>query len=242
MILTRIIILERPPVSTLYESVLFVALIAALLGALMDRGKTSHEGKLIASLLGAFLMGISGIFAVGADTLGVVIAVLNTDFWLATHVITITAGYGIALVAGTLAHVYLIKPEDKRYKQLHTIALIALLFTAIGTILGGIWADQSWGRFWGWDPKENGALLIVIWLVWVLHGLITGHLKPIWFACLLAFTNIIVALSWFGVNLLNVGLHSYGFTDSAAYGLLAFCITELVLITSFTLYAKRHAR
>lgn len=264
MIALRIFILDRPPVGTLYESVLFVALIAVLFAWRLDGRTGSHEGKLIGSLLGAFLVGISGLFAPVGDTLGVLVAVLNTNFWLATHVVCITIGYGLALVAGTMAHVYLLKhsrhleratrverPQANREdpsatlrmtKTLQTATLIALLFTAIGTILGGIWADQSWGRFWGWDPKENGALAIVIWLIWLLHGRITGHLKEIGFAACLAVTNIIVALSWFGVNLLSVGLHSYGFTDSAAYGLAAFCLGELAIIAALTIYAKRGQR
>ena len=83
-------------------------------------------------------------------------------------------GYGASLVAGFIGHLYLVQairqPENKSslksiFNNLFGITLIALFFTLFGTILGGIWADQSWGRFWGWDPKENGALLIVMWLL-----------------------------------------------------------------------------
>ena len=108
------------------------------------------------------------------------------------------------------------------------ITLFALLFTLFGTILGGIWADQSWGRFWGWDPKENGALLIVLWLIMMLHLRITGLIKPLGFCFGMVFANIAVALAWFGVNLLSVGLHSYGFTDNVATNLFLFIFIEFL--------------
>ena len=109
----------------------------------------------------------------------------------------------------------------------------------MGTVLGGIWADQSWGRFWGWDPKENGALLIVLWLIWVLHGRVSGQLKQLAVLAGLAYLSVIVALSWFGVNLLSVGLHAYGFTDSAAYGLLGFIGLETFVIVLLAFKARQ---
>ena len=136
-----------------------------------------------------------------------------------------------------LAHLYLIKkiinPDDKQhlkkiYDSLLGVTLFALLFTLFGTILGGIWADQSWGRFWGWDPKENGALLIVMWLLMMLHLKISGWVKGPGYALGLVLANITVALAWFGVNLLSVGLHNYGFTEGAALNLLLFTIFELL--------------
>ena len=115
-------------------------------------------------------------------------------------------------------------------KNTKMLLILALLFTIIGTVLGGIWADQSWGRFWGWDPKENGALLIVLWIIWLLHGRISGHLNEVKSMIGMACLSIIVVLAWFGVNLLNVGLHSYGFISGVATGIAAFCCFEILLI------------
>ncbi|MCI5048946.1 MAG: cytochrome c biogenesis protein CcsA [Rickettsiales bacterium] len=231
-IIIRILVLGRPPIGTLYESVLFVAFIAALLGLWLAKRKAYPEGMVIGAGLGAFLLSISGLYlGEGEDGMGVLVAVLNTNFWLATHVVCITIGYGATLIAGLAGHVALIAPDKSRHSALLMLTIIALLFTTVGTILGGIWADQSWGRFWGWDPKENGALLIVLWLVWLLHGKWAGKLGRYGFAALLSCSTIIVALSWFGVNLLNVGLHSYGFTEEAAFGLAAFCAIEVALIS-----------
>jgi ABC-type transport system involved in cytochrome c biogenesis permease subunit len=232
-ILSRIYILERPPVGTLYESLLFVSLIAVLFGLFLEWRLRNNLGLLVATLSGSLLLFMSQSFG-SDDTMTMLIAVLNTNFWLATHVLCITTGYGFGIVTGIIAHVYLImrcagRNPDKTRQILRSgygTALIALLFTSLGTILGGIWADQSWGRFWGWDPKENGALLICLWLIWSLHGRISSRLHETGFAVALAMLNIVIALSWLGVNLLATGLHSYGFTDKAAWALLCFCVAE----------------
>ncbi len=154
------------------------------------------------------------------DSLGVVIAVLNNNFWLGTHVVAITSGYGSCLILSAVSHVYLFcgvnytissKFKQRLQKYILAFALLSLFLTLLGTILGGIWADQSWGRFWGWDPKENGALLICLWLIALVHGRISKQLSPTMFAAFAAMTSVTVALAWFGVNLLSTGLHSYGF-------------------------------
>jgi cytochrome c biogenesis factor len=97
-------------------------------------------------------------------------------------------------------------------------------------VLGGIWADQSWGRFWGWDPKENGALLIVLWNAIILHARWGGYARDRGIMAMAIFGNVITALSWFGVNMLGVGLHSYGFMDKAFWALAGFCGSQLLLM------------
>jgi ABC-type transport system involved in cytochrome c biogenesis permease subunit len=250
-IATRMAILLRPPVSTLYESMIFVSFIAIVFGLWLERVKKGADGLLISSSLACLLLISANVFAGGDDTLEVLVAVLNTNFWLGTHVVCITTGYGSSLVAGTLAHLYLIKRAAGRAEErelaslsrrIHSVAVVALFFTAVGTMLGGIWADQSWGRFWGWDPKENGALWIVLWLIWLLHGRIAGQLGPLGFAVGMAFINVVVALAWVGVNLLNVGLHSYGFTDTAANSLCVFCALEFAYVGITKILIMRRER
>ena len=249
-ILIRVYILERPPVGTLYESLLFVSLIAVLMGLFIERRLHNYLGLLVATVAGSGLLIASQSFS-GEDTMGMLIAVLNTNFWLATHVLCVTTGYGFGLVTGLIAHAYLIiriiKPESEKTREIlraaYGAALIALLFTSLGTILGGIWADQSWGRFWGWDPKENGALVICLWLIWLLHSSISGHVHERGFSVGLALLNVVIALSWLGVNLLATGLHSYGFTDKAAYAFIAFCSIECVFagLCYYILWQRDHA-
>ena len=236
-LIIRMTILNRPPVSTLYESIIFVAFITVLLAIILELIRRDNVSLLIGALSGIILHYLSFGYAADGDTFGVLVAVLNSNFWLATHVTTITTGYGTTIIASLVGHLYLLKSawnsdNKKELQSLFNIMLattfIALFFTMFGTILGGIWGDQSWGRFWGWDPKENGALLIVMWLLMLLHLKISGWVKGAGYAFGLVLSNITVALAWFGVNLLSVGLHNYGFTEGAAFNLLLFTIFELL--------------
>ena len=235
-IFLRMQIMERPPVTTLYESVIFVSLIIMALAVLLEYFRKDGLGIFVGSVSGSVLHYIGFSYAADGDTLGMLVAVLNSNFWLATHVTTITIGYGASLMAGCVGHLYLIQEIrgvnsaslKSIFNNLFGITLLALFFTLFGTILGGIWADQSWGRFWGWDPKENGALLIVLWQLMMIHMRLSGLAKPKEFALGMALNNIIVALAWFGVNLLQVGLHSYGFDDGVARNLFMFIGFEII--------------
>ncbi len=249
----RIYILQRPPVGTLYESVLFVGLVvvglALVLAARDPLRRMAWLG--IGAGLGLLLQLLGLRYAAaGGDTLGVLTAVLDTNFWLTTHVLVITAGYALALLAGAWAHGVLVvllrqkgvvKVTPTMQTPLTLLTLAALAFTATGTLLGGIWADQSWGRFWGWDPKENGALLLTLWLVWVLHARLSGVLNPLGLVLGVAATPMIVAVAWFGVNLLGVGLHSYGFTQGTFVWLGSFVLIETLLLAAMGFWLWRRA-
>ncbi|MBT8044888.1 MAG: cytochrome c biogenesis protein CcsA [Verrucomicrobiae bacterium] len=249
-IFLRMLIRGRPaPVTTIYESIIFVGFICVLLGLIIEFRRRDGLGLLISTVPGIILHFVGFRYALEGDTMGRLVAVLDSNFWLATHVVSITIGYGAAAVAGLIANAYLFvrlfKPGKKNLMQSISknfigITLVALLFCIVGTILGGIWGDQSWGRFWGWDPKENGALLLCLWLLIVLHGKWGKQLKELGIATMLALVNIVVLLAWFGVNLLSVGLHSYGFTEGAAFNLAIACgaILVLTLIPSFTIYIR----
>ncbi|MFA7692067.1 MAG: cytochrome c biogenesis protein CcsA [Candidatus Hydrogenedentales bacterium] len=239
----RCIIRERPPVTTLYETILFSTLIAALLGFALELVSRNR----ISMSLGA-LFGLLGLFFAwryeareGTDTMPAVIAVLDTNFWLAIHVTTIIIGYGAGLFTAALGHVYvflrILRLKQHRPSFFNDLGRITygvfsfcLVFTLIGTVLGGIWAAQSWGRFWGWDPKENGALLIVLWALAILHARRGGYLRHDGIALSAIVLGMIVVFAWWGVNALGVGLHSYGFTSGIWGVLLAFWAVETAII------------
>jgi ABC-type transport system involved in cytochrome c biogenesis permease subunit len=239
----RMVIMSRPPISTLYETIIFVGFVIVLLSVVIEFLRKDGLGIFIGSVSGSMLHYVGFGYAADGDTLEMLVAVLNSNFWLATHVTTIILGYGTSLMAGLIGHLYLIEkirvPNNSSrlksiYNNMFGVTLIALFFTLFGTILGGIWADQSWGRFWGWDPKENGALLIVLWQLMMVHMRLSGLAKPDRFALGMVLNNIVVIMAWFGVNLLSIGLHSYGFVSGVAVNIVLFTLFEL--FTGFGAY------
>lgn len=238
-LLSRMYIQGRPPITNLYSSAVFVGWGAVLLGIFIEKFFKNGIGAAMASLVGFCTLIIAHHLAMTGDTLEMMRAVLDSNFWLATHVVIITFGYSAIFLAGALAILFvLLGVFSRRFNKdtarslsamVYGIICFGTLFSLVGTILGGIWADQSWGRFWGWDPKENGALMIVIMGAIYLHARWGGICKDRGLMALAIWGNIITAWSWFGTNMLPVGLHSYGRMDSAYAWLIGFVLVQLVL-------------
>ncbi len=230
----------RPPVTNLYSSAIFVGWAAVILGMVLEKIFKGGIGLVAAAFVGFVTQIIAHHLSMSGDTMEMLRAVLDTNIWLATHVVVITAGYSAMFVAGLLAIIYILRgfftktlsPDTAKAltRMVYGIICFATLFSFVGTILGGIWADQSWGRFWGWDPKENGALLIVIWCAVVLHARWGGLVKERGLMALAVTGNIITSFSWFGVNMLGIGLHSYGFIDKASFWLFTFIGSQVLII------------
>ncbi len=241
-LLARMYIQGRPPITNLYSSAVFVGWGAVLLGVFIEKFYKNGIGAAMASLVGFSTLIVAHHLAMSGDTLEMMRAVLDSNFWLATHVIIITFGYSAMFLAGALAIVFIMLGVFTRsfHKEtarslsgmVYGITAFGVLFSLVGTILGGIWADQSWGRFWGWDPKENGALMIVVMGAIYLHARWGGLFRERGLMALAICGNIVTAWSWFGTNLLGVGLHSYGFTDSGFYWLVAFWLSQSVFIAT----------
>lgn len=304
-LIARMIISGRPPVTNLYSTAVFIGWGIVLLGLIFERIYRLGVGNILASACGFMTLLIAHFLGGDGDTFTVLVAVLDTQFWLATHVTTINLGYATTFLSGMIGLMYLALRTPIRFafamsgmvaavclslpspiaetiesfteislsadavkwggllagflgfavsawasahprfrnaepltpelqtnlsRMLYGTLCFGIFFSFVGTVLGGLWADDSWGRFWGWDPKENGALIIVLWNAVVLHARWGGMVKDRGMAVLSLGGNIATAWSWFGVNELGVGLHSYGFTEGILLALALFVISQLVAI------------
>ena len=244
----RMYLQGRPPVTNLYSSAIFIGWAALVFGIFLERIFAGGIGMVCSGLIGFITLNIADHLALSGDTMEMLRAVLDTNLWLSTHVVVVTLGYASMFVAGLLAIIYIVRGVFTRSltpelattltRMVYGIVCFATLFSFVGTILGGIWADQSWGRFWGWDPKENGALLIVLWNAIILHARWGGLVKQRGLMALAVFGNIVTSFSWFGVNMLGIGLHSYGFMDAAFQWLMFFDATQVVLIVLAVMPAR----
>ncbi len=263
----RMYLQGRPPVTNLYSSAIYIGWMGVLLGLALEVIFGIGLGNSLAGAMGFMGVLIAHNLA-GGDTLEMMRAVLDTNFWLATHVVCVSTGYAATLLAGFLGMFYILagvftRTDERgwgsglasaavtvagsligvvavvvsRRKAFKAVALMlygilcfATLFSFVGTVLGGIWADQSWGRFWGWDPKENGALLIVVMNALILHARWSGLVKDRGMAVLAVCGNLVVGWSWFGTNQLGVGLHSYGFNSGLSVTLVSFWASQALVI------------
>ncbi len=253
-IVSRVYISERPPVVTLYSAAVFIGWAMVLFCTVTEILFPVSISVLVASVTGYLTLQVAHGLAIG-DTMPVLEAVLDTQFWLSTHVISVSLGYSATFVAGFLGIGLVIAAMLERmsaassgtgllakmgaasteaiptlYRICYGVVCFGLFFSFVGTVLGGLWGDDSWGRFWGWDPKENGAMMIVLWNALLLHARWDKMIASLGFGILAVFGNIITAWSMFGTNLLGVGLHTYGFNKETYNYLVYFALSQAIVI------------
>lgn len=240
----RVAILDRAPVSNTYEALLWMGLVGILLGAvaqLINRtGWYLFGGLAVAELSVLF----SYLVPLESQTNSLP-AVLRSNYWLIVHVLTIVASYGVLAVGSLLGHVYLVKEVllAKRgattqtflshpvVAQLYRALQLGLLLLTAGTILGGVWAADSWGRFWGWDPKETWALISIVIYFIVLHARYVRWLEDFGLAAAAVIGFAAIVWTFYGVNyLMAAGLHSYGFGSGGGTWVAAWALAELAFI------------
>ncbi len=252
MFAVRTFVAARPPMSSLYEIVLLVALLLmAFESVAFFRCKNRTYALILpVTMMAAVLLFFAKFVLEPGDTFRPIPEVLNSSVFLTLHVFTIALGFAGMILSGVVAHLVLFRGSEAlpSVEQPKGSPLYALMygtlafggaFTILGTLLGGVWADFAWGRFWGFDPKECGALFVILWAMLLLHLRAGRLVSPRGFALLCAFSSIVTFLCWFGINLLGVGLHSYGFQGGTAMWLIGFVVVDTLAIVAI---AKRGAR
>ncbi len=242
----RSYIAERAPITNMYESVLFSgygALLLALIIFLYKKDIIFITAGLMFNT--CCLLMITFANSMLPSSISPLVPVLRDNFWLSTHVTSIMLSYGALALSWLLANIIMVKNmfskmHDKDIRHyvnlIYTCLKFGVVFLSIGIILGGLWADYSWGRFWGWDPKETWSLIVLCIYLIIIHGKYTSWIPPQRFIPLSAGAFMSVMMAWFGVNyILSSGLHSYGFSQGGAIFLLIFFFlqTSLILISIF---------
>ncbi|MGL4400989.1 MAG: cytochrome c biogenesis protein [Luteolibacter sp.] len=253
-IVKRSVIMQRPPVGNLYDTIIFIGATTVLIALLMEWMTRRRFALGVAPILGTLLIILARRFELGdaKDHMDPLVAVLDSNYWLTIHVLTITLGYSAGLLSAFLSFGYLLMRGlrldngDREIRRSLTRAVygmicLTLFLSLVGTVLGGIWANDSWGRFWGWDPKENGALLIVLWTLSILHARLGGYIKEWGLHYAAVFTAAVVTFSWWHVNFLGVGLHNYGFTAGKGTIWQFYIVILAILVFGFIARAMEGA-
>lgn len=209
------------PLSNLYETMVFVSLVSLLAGILFYRH--SKIVYALAVLFGGVILFVSGLSRMDPE-IGLLVPALNSP-WLLFHVAVILISYGFFGVSFLLGLTNLILLWVNKQKGNEIILLrvrklsiinemslwIGLSFLTVGTFLGAVWADQSWGRYWGWDPKETWALITIIAYTVVTHlSFVNKKERLTWLNAGAIIAFICVLMTYFGVTYLFNGMHSYG--------------------------------
>jgi cytochrome c-type biogenesis protein CcsB len=238
-IAVRVIIAGRPPVTNMYESVVYVGAGAAWLGLLFELIEPRRYTLAAAAAVSAGALALSDQCSLVLDpSVRPLEPVLRSNFWLVAHVMTITLSYAALALAAGIANITLgyclIRSENQAAiralsRLIYRCVQAGVLLLAAGVILGGIWADYAWGRFWGWDPKEVWALVALLGYLAVLHARFAGWVDEGAFAALTAACFSLVVMAWYGVNfVLGAGLHSYGFGGGGQGYVLAAVVVQLL--------------
>lgn len=237
----RVLISGRAPITNMYETVMFSgfgALVIALIVMIFKRDKIFLLAGLGYNVLCLFMMKFANNML--DPSISPLVPVLRDNFWLSTHVTTIILSYAALALSWILANIVLVKNKlgklskaDYRYYEqlIGTSVKVGVVLLAAGIILGGVWADYSWGRFWGWDPKETWSLIVLLFYMAVLHGKYTNWVNTHRFVILTAAGFMTVMMAWFGVNyILATGLHSYGFSEGGAIFLGTFFMVQTIIL------------
>ncbi len=251
-IASRVVLGGRPPVSNFFETMLWLPFVAVALAFVFGRIYRVAYFGLAAAILSSVTLLLADRLPLDSS-ISPVVAVLRSNLWLTIHVLTIVASYGALALATAMAHVYGVVLLARRGTQATLAALETFLYRAIqvgvvllagGIMLGAVWANASWGRYWGWDPKETWALITLLWFLAVLHGRFAGWLRGPALAVVTIGGFFLLLMTYYGVSFYLVGLHSYagGHAKPIPPLLIGYLIAEATFMVAVALVARRRVR
>ncbi len=246
----RCVIAGRPPVTNMYESIIWVSWAVVLVATVLYALYRSSILVTVAGVVATFALIVAESFPAVLDpTVSPLVPVLRSNLWLTVHVLTITFSYGAFALAWALGHVvttrYVIWPNRHQGNEaltqyLYRALQVGVILLASGTVLGGVWANYSWGRFWGWDPKETWALIALLGYMAILHARYAGWLDRFGIAAWSVAAFSLVVMAWYGVNyVLAAGLHSYGFGGGGAPYVISIFMADFIAMYVLSLYYKK---
>lgn len=248
-ILMRVIVGGRPPVSNFFETMLWLPFVAVTVSLVFERIYRAKYFGVAASLLSAIMLWLADYVPLDSSITPVV-AVLRSNLWLTIHVLTIVASYGAIALAAVLAHIYgwlyiIGRHRDRSLKSLglflYRSLQVGVVLLASGIMLGAVWANASWGRYWGWDPKETWALITLLWYIAILHGRFAGWIRGVGVALATIGGFFLLVMTYYGVSFYLVGLHSYagGHAKPLPWLLVVFLIAEALFMAVVGTFARR---
>lgn len=235
----RWVISGRAPLSNMYESLTVFAGSISLFALIFFVFHRQRFLPVVAAALSAAGFVLADVLPLDSS-ITTLPPVLRNTIWLTIHVMTIMMGYGAAGLAMGVAHVQLglMTLSPKRTAQArettrlaYWVILVAVIFLTAGIIFGSIWANSSWGRYWGWDPKETWSLITLFGYLGLLHARHTGWLRDFGMAVANIACFQLVIMTYYGVNyVLGTGLHSYGFGAGGIGWVLAYLVIEAIAV------------
>ncbi len=251
-IVLRCVIAGRPPVTNMYESIIWVSFAVSLFGMIFFA--RYHARVYLLAALPVTLIALLLVHQMPIampSSIDPLVPVLRDNFWLTVHVLTITLSYAAFALAMGFGHILLwryardpaaARADAPMHFWLYRVLQLGVLLLAAGTILGGVWANYSWGRFWGWDPKETWALIALLCYILALHGRLAGWWTQFGLTVASVVCFLAVLMAWYGVNfVLGKGLHSYGFGIGGETYVATFIVLDLLFV-AFAIWRYRSSK
>jgi len=248
----RVILGGRPPVSNFFETMLWLPFVAVTLALIFERVYRVRYFGLAAASLAAMTLLLAEHVPLDSS-ISPVVAVLRSNLWLTVHVLTIVASYGALALATAMAHIYgwiYVMPQGRQEvlprfdTLLYRSIQVGVVLLAAGIMLGAVWANASWGRYWGWDPKETWALITLLWFLALLHGRFAGWISGVGVALGTIGGFFLLLMTYYGVSFYLVGLHSYagGHAKPLPHLLIGYLLLEVAFMAVVGVVALRHRR